>query len=253
MLTSNLDSNKSNERLEKMQLYLASPEEDELVKLSQKLSPNNRFTQDQDLLGAKIEKDKFTAEYNTTFTKKEIFAECRKYNLGLIQAKDYTGEYSMDFLKKLQKFFEEKNIATSDRDYSTEVYILAPGKSDVSDSDIRYPAQDPLMFYRVKEGYFVLIDGSREYVNLFNWWQGLKHYHSLSCRGIYILENYVAIVALMSLVLWTVPWHLNPFVLIFSFFGSFLGMIIRMGVKDSKGSDAFEHGNSYFNKYKYRS
>lgn len=178
------------ERVTEIQLLLDDPDKKSLVDFANLISPNNQFVKDQEALGEKIIKDELKANFNVAFKKSEIFAECKKYNLAFISAQKYEGEYSTEFLSKLKSFFEEKKMAVSINDYQSLLYVMAPAESDTEDTIVmRYPCKNPMVFWKMPNNYYVLIDGSRDYLTPANFWRGMKNLNELGARVGYILGN----------------------------------------------------------------
>jgi len=251
MLQSKLQLQEQDSRATKLQLLLANPEDDALIKLARAISPNNQFTRDEDALGIKVTKDKYTEEFNVTFSKAELHAEACKYNLAFIPGKSYQGEYTPEFLRKLKDFLESTSIHTMDAsDLQNQIWILSPGRGDKPIQGMtRYPCKDPLLFYRVEPDYFVLIDGAKNYINLYQWWLGLKNYSENSCRLMQWLENIVIMCAIFYGIFFFS--HLTLWWLFGIIPVSFVLMLIRMRCRKSYNED-LDHCSSYFNENKYK-
>lgn len=189
MLSSKIQDSTANEEVTKVQLLLDSPKEQELINFALSIAPNNKFSRTMDQLGVKLTKDKYTKEYHTTFSRKEIYQECNKYNLGFVQARNFTGEFSLEFLEKLKTFIAEKKIAISDYDLKTKLYVLAPRTTDLEKITLKDNLKDPLFFFQVDDDYFVLLEGSKDYITLTNAWAGFKHKSEGNCRIAYTIEN----------------------------------------------------------------
>lgn len=191
MLTSKIQETSSSQKVNEFQLLLDSPQDKSLIDFANNISPNNGFTRTMDELGVKLTKEKYTAEYHTTFSRAEINAECRKYNLGFVQAREYTGEYSLEFLAKLKAFIAEKKLTISDYDLKSKLYVLAPRSNDLDKVYLKDNLKDPLFFFQVDDSYFVLLEGSKDYISLSQAWNGFKNRGELNCRLAYTIENTV--------------------------------------------------------------
>ena len=130
--------------------------------------------------------------------------------------------------------------------------MLAPAWSDPDGPDMR-PVKDPLMFYRVEEGnYFVLIDGSKNYVSLFNYWLGIKNYSETLCRTAISIENTLIAVIIFYSFSYIYDWHATSiWWIIMLMIVGFLTHFIRMGLRSSH-HDGIDHYDSSFNKNKYK-
>lgn len=257
----NLKEN-DNFRASNMQKLLENPEEQKLVDLAALISPNNVFEEDKELLGVKIIKDDLKSNFNTAFTLDEIYAECRKYNLAFNSSRYYKGEFSISFLKKIQEFIKEKKLAVSPDDYSRCLYILTPSVGDCGkgiDADIfkeiKYPVKDPLMFWRVEKNdkpYFILIDGQKNYISLWNLIKGFREYSVLQMRIYYFVQGLIIYTFVQKLII-----HLFELDCLESIWGYFLIILfafihrIILALMRNSCDKEGDQMKSYFNKYKY--
>ena len=249
-MISNLKENNDG-RVEKLQLLLENPEQKKLLDLANMISPMNQFRRDQTALGEKIVKDKLKAKFNVAFKLDEIRRECQRYNLTLLPARKYEGEYSEDYLEKLQAFFTAKQIAISPDDYTTLLYVLAPAKGDCDTAKIKYPCKDPLVFWKMPEDYYVLVDGDRNYINPLNLWLGLKNRNQYGARITYGVEY----LALQFIILFTCSWYwklnLSLWWTLALLVSSVIGQFIRMYFRASHNGSDCDHYKSYFNESKF--
>lgn len=185
-----------------------------------------------DQIGVKLTKESYTNQYNTTFSRNEINQECNKYFLGFVPAKEFRGQFSLEFLAKLKNFISEKNITISDYDLKTSLYVLAPRTNNTSKVVLKKDIKDPLFFFQIEHDYFVLLDGSKDYITLTNAWAGFKNKSEGRCRVAYTIENMLigsivffifAYLYSFSLVLY---WLLLPLLLL-SFSVQFIRYAIR--------------------------
>ena len=189
MLTSKIAETSNSTKVSEFQLLLDSPQDKSLIDFANNISPNNEFTRTMDELGVKLTKEKYTNEYHTTFSRDEIYQECQKYNLGFVEAREYTGKFSLEFLAKLKNFIAEKKLTISDYDLKRKLYVLAPRSSDLDKVKLKDDLKDPLFFFQVDDNYFVLLEGSKEYISLINAWGGYKNKSEAACRTAYTVEN----------------------------------------------------------------
>ena len=252
-MLSNLNE-KSTDRVEQFQKLIGNPEDTALVDFANKISPYNQFSIDSKKLGEKLDKDKLKENYNVSFSLSDIHAECRKYNLAFIRSRDYEGEYSKSLLSKLKKFIEEKNLAVSENDLVTQLWILAPAVSDTDKIKTKLPCKDPLVFWRtIVNGseYFILIDGQKNYINPYNLWLGFLNYSERNCRIAHLITWLISWVLVYNVITFKYPdikdnwWYLLVLALTV---GSHL---ITMRNRNSCCGE-FEHKDSYFNKNKFK-
>lgn len=239
------------EREKNYQLLIDSPKTKELVDLANIISPENQYVRDANALGIKIVKEKLKKEYNISFTQDDINKECQRYNLVFIEARNFKGKYTPEFLVKLQKFFDEKKIATSNHDYGKLLYVLAPGVGDTSSVELKYPCRDPLMFWKMPDDMFVLVDGSRNYINLVNLWKGFRHLSLLSARITHFVEYFVILSILafgINFFYKYIEGYLGGFGMLFGIIvASIAGQSIMIGLRKSdRGSEQYK-----FNNHKY--
>lgn len=258
LLSSNLKETKSKE-VEKTLLLLENPDEKKTLDFMRHMSPNGVFAKNEELVALKKEKDSFTQKYSTAFSRSEINRECRKFNLALIQAGEYTGEYGIDYIKNLNEYVESKGIALSGRDLARGLYLLVPAESDTASKRCLDGLKNPLVFYYESVNgengtdYFMLIDGRRNYVTLLNAWKGFKNLSISNTRWAYIIENILGLSALSVAFLFfgiNIFFSIPIITLIISFI-AIIGMFIRCGLRSSLISD-FKHQREYFNIEKYK-
>lgn len=232
MLTSNITANAHDKEVKDFQLLLESPREQQLIAFANKISPNNEFSRNMDDLGVHLTKEKYTKDYHTTFSKKEIYQECNKYNLGFVSAKNFTGKFSIEFLDRLENFIKEKNIVVNDYELKNKLYVLAPRTYNLGKVTLKSDLKDPLFFYSIDDDYFVLLDGSKDYITLYNAWRGFKNKTEGRCRIAYSIEN-----TIVGLILYFIISHLfkidiNIFVpLLLMTLVGFLTQFIRFGIR----------------------
>jgi len=252
-MLSNLNE-KSNDRVEKFQKLIGNPEDTALVDFANKISPENQFSIDSKKLGEKLNKDELKENYNVSFTLSDIYAECRKYNLAFIRSVNYKGEYSKSLLSKLKTFIEEKKLAVSENDFTSQLWVLAPAVSDTNEREIKLPCKDPLVFWKTTikgSEYFILIDGQKNYINPYNLWLGFMNYSEGKCRIAHLITWFISWTLFYNAIAFKYPtfesnwWYLV--VLVFTTFSHFISMSIR-GSHRSNG----EHNESYFNNKKYK-
>lgn len=252
MIKSNLTET-TDDRVEKVQLLLENPEKSKLLNLARTISPNNQFTRDLTAMGVKIKKAELKATYNVAYKLDEIHSECQRYNLAFIKGSRYEGEFTTELLQKLQTFLDVKKIAVVADDLTTCLYFLAPAEPDMEEKAMKYPTKDPLMFWKMPDDYYVLIDGSKNYVTPLNWYRGLKNNTVKGCRLTYTLE----IFALLCAICYTSSWYwqlgVSPYWMVGLMLMSIVLHSFRMLARNSKesGDHAFQHYHSHFNQQKY--
>ena len=249
-MISNLKENNDG-RVKKLQLLLENPEQKKLLDLANMISPRNQFRRDQTALGEKIVKDKLKEKFNVAFKLDEIHRECLRYNLALMPASKYEGEYSEDYLAKLNAFFNAKKISISQDDYTRLVYVLAPAKGDCDTAKVKYPCKDPMVFWKMPDDYYVLIDGDRNYINPLNLWLGLKNRNQFGARIAYTAEYF----ALQFIILFTCSWFWKLDISYWWSLGllvnAVIGHFIRMYFRASHQGNDCDHYKSYFNESKF--
>ncbi len=213
MLKSNLAAPPKQE-LKKLQLLLADPNESQYLDFSRKLSPDGQLVKKENELAIEMVKEKYGEQYNPTYSSAEIRAEMLKYNLAFMKAEYFKGEYSMDFLKKLKLFIEEKKLSVSDYDLKKQIYVLAPDTFEDSEHfNVDENCKDPLLFFNVEKGYYTLLDGDKNYINPYQRYLGIKRRTSSTNMLLNIVENILAIPTLMFLVGLIIHIPFIPFII----------------------------------------
>lgn len=249
MLSSKIQANAQDEQVNKVQLLLDSPKEKELIDFALAIAPNNEYSRTMDQLGVKLTKEKYTSEYHTTFSRQEIHQECNKYNLGFVQAREFKGQFSLEFLAKLKEFIKEKNIVINDYDLKTRLFVLAPRTTNLEKVTLKDNLKDPLFFWQIDSDYFVLLEGSKDYISLGNAWAGYKNRSEGTCRMAYSIEN-----AAIGFVLFFLLGHFCKFDAISYWWLigvallGFLLQFIRYGIR-SDNSATFNHSGWSSKKY----
>lgn len=259
MITSELKKNGKERELNEFQKLLANPDEAKYVKMAKLISPQGKVVQRETDLGIKLTKDKLTANHNPTFTKEEIKAECLKFNMTFVRGRNYKGDWSPELMKKLEAFLaleKNKGLLIADYDYGTKLYVMAPmDNSEKSTLDAVTTCKDPLLFIEtVGEHYYTMIDGEKNYVNLFNRWQGFKNQSPWYARWAYTAENYVLLLTLCFIVAKFTHLFATGFPPSYYFLTipiAFVIASVRMCFRPSF-EDAFSHEEEYYNPYKFR-
>lgn len=178
--------------VQETQLLLENPEEKRYVDMMRSLSPDGEFVKNEHLVGLEIERKKISNKYGDTFKESEILAECARYHLHFDRARNYKGSYSINFIKNLKRFIDEKELVLDDHMLKDRIYILAPAQRSDYGRLFNDKLKDPLIFYRETvndTNYFVVIDGDRSYVNLKNYYLGKKYYSETTFLFIALIES----------------------------------------------------------------
>lgn len=126
MLGSKLDFEGYNEKLLEVQKLLEDSDNNELLDISRKLSPNGTLIDLETKLGKKIKNEEYLKKYGKNYNIQDIYNECIKYDLTFRPAKYFQGEYSLNFLKKIKRIKNETDLIVSEYDLSKQVFVLLP-------------------------------------------------------------------------------------------------------------------------------
>lgn len=190
MLSSKINNNEEDKGVVEMQKLLSNPDDAKVADLMRTMSPNSKWVARENEVGVRIEKSKLK-HIGDSFTKNEIVNDAIKYNLSFIRATQYEGDYSIDFARNLEKFISEKGLAVSPDDARVKLFVLFPNKLSWKRKRGLYEGGDcknPLVFFNVG-GYYILIDGKKDFITIQNWYLGLRENSSANFISIVIAEH----------------------------------------------------------------
>jgi len=249
-------TNEEMQELSSMQRMLGNPEESRLIDLVQKLSPKGKMVQRTNEYGVFLEKNAQTNEYGINcFSEKEIIDECKKYNLIMIHCNDYTGDYDLNFIKKVDESIKDAKLNKVDGDsYGNAFYLVGKRKhgkimrktTDFADGKIR------MAFYKVPGSpYYAMLNNNDSHINIVSIYKGYKFRNEANLRITQMLENSMVALFICALLRWQYGWFTNfgPWAIFFTLLGiavlSFVAMLIRMAAAPSHVSDT-DHDPDYF-------
>lgn len=247
---------KSNEQLQeidKFQKLLGNAEDTRIVNLIQQLSPNGEMVRRRNEFGMHLERNKLTKEYGIRcFSEEEILDECRKYDLAIMNSRQYRGDYDLEFIRKIDVMIKESNLNKVDGDsYSNSFFIAGKAKRRVKMDDMETFADGKvrMAFYKVPgENYYAMLTNNSYHINLLSIYRGFRHRSEGNLRFTMFMENLVVCAALIY---W---WqHAVGGFGIWGYLGtgvlaiivSFITMLIRMAAQKSSTSD-MNHNPDYF-------
>lgn len=247
-----VNTNKETSDFKEMQKLLADPEEKKVIDLIRYLSPDCEFVKKEHEYGIQLEKKQHADEYGLiVINKADIRKELVKYNLHFYNSTNFTGEYDLDFVKKMNETIVNNRLNKVDGDtFRESLFFISEKENDKSlEGQNSNPIKLALYKLPEKNGYYAILNKNSDYATMINYYKGIKNYSSFQMRLCFLLETFI------SLLLLYVFFYKADFVsttgilsVVGMFFISAIISVIRMGLRESH-KDEFDHYQSYFLEY----
>lgn len=237
-----------------MQGLLGDPETKKIVDLAKYLAPQGKLIEREQKYGEYLEKDKLTKEYGLDiFSMREVVEECYKYNLAIIPARNYKGDFDLKFLRKMDETIEASNLNAVSKQYRDELYFVGRRKADVEGCSEIEGDKINMAFFKIPgRPYYALLNRNDEHVNLFNAYMGVRYRKPWTHRMLFTGEVYFTLMILLTFFN-SAFFNMNAgyYILSVLFVGiSFLITSIVMSKYESNHSyEQCKHDHNYFLTY----
>ncbi len=178
-----IETTNKKKELKNFQLLIEGPEK-EYLDFGKMIAPASKLVQRENELGQLIVQEDLAEKNGTTvLSKTELRQELIKYNLAIVTAENYCGDFSIDYLKNVKDFLNEKKLSVSDYDLKQKLHTIYPkkhyrymtDKDTTSSNSICYSSwmyngneeTNPTILFE-ENGFFHVIHKGKNYKTLYN-------------------------------------------------------------------------------------
>lgn len=205
---------KAFEPLQEVKLLLAGDHQQD-VGLMRSLAGSSKLIQQEKIVGAQLELEKFNKQYGKTFTLEQIKTLAMKYNLRFLRSTRFKGDMDIQVISKVKEFAKEHEVSCLDEhSLGTKFFIMAPAESFHMETrslkSVRAQEKeearrklmmerDPILFYKIDEKHYRMIHkwgrdltATRAIAGWY--WKNFKNYAKVNKIAVAILFVLAAVV-----------------------------------------------------------
>ena len=198
---------KAFEPLQEVKLLLAGDHQQD-VNLMRSLAGNSKLIQQEKIVGAQLELERFNSQYGKTFTIDQIKALAVKYHLRFLHSTKFKGDMDIQVISKVKEFAKEHEVSCLDEhSLGTKFFIMAPAESfhmtTRSLKSVRAQEKeearrklmlerDPILFYKIDQKHYRMIhkwgrDLTASRATMGWYWKNFKNYSKANRIAVGIL------------------------------------------------------------------